>query len=89
MLASLQDQVDYLRNELSKAREEHAEEIRRKDLLLAAARERIPALEEAPSEPRVAAETGTDLKPGVSPQGEDAGPERGVSRPWWRKLFSG
>jgi hypothetical protein len=33
--------------------------------LLAAALERIPAIEEAPSEPRDAPETGSDLRPGV------------------------
>ena len=86
LVDSLQDQVDYLRREL----DIRNEELRRKDHLLAAALERIPALEEAPSEPRDGPETASDLRPGVDhPQGDDAGPEAGVSRPsgWWRRIF--
>ncbi len=86
LVDSLQDQVNYLRREL----DIRNEELRRKDHLLAAALERIPALEEAPSEPQDAPETGSDLSPGVDPQGDDAGPQQGVSRrSWWRGLFGG
>ncbi len=85
LVDSLKDQVDYLRREL----DVRNEELRRKDHLLAAALERIPAIEEASStEPRDAPDTGPDLKPGVDPQGDDAGPEAGVSRrSWWRRVF--
>ncbi len=84
LVDSLQDQVEYLRREL----DIRNEELRRKDHLLAAALERIPALEEAPPEPREAPETGSDLRPGVEdPQGDDAGAETAVSRPWWRRMF--
>ena len=47
MVRSLEDQVAYLRQQLAT----RDEELRRKDHLLAAALERIPAIE-APSEPR-------------------------------------
>jgi hypothetical protein len=43
--------------------EKRDEEIRRKDHLLAAALERIPAIEEAPVEPREAPDTVTNLHP--------------------------
>ncbi len=43
--------------------EKRDEEIRRKDHLLAAALERIPAIEEAPAEPREAPDTATNLNP--------------------------
>jgi DNA repair exonuclease SbcCD nuclease subunit len=77
--------IEFLRSELAMWQEE----ARRKDHLLAAALERIPAIEEASTEPRESPETSSDLKPGLDPQGDDAGPETGVSRPWWRRIFSG
>jgi hypothetical protein len=53
LVESLQDQAGYLRREV----EVWQEEARRKDHLLAAALERIPAIEEASSEPRGSPET--------------------------------
>ncbi len=47
-LDSMREQIDYLKDVI----ERRDEEIRRRDHLLAAALERIPAIEEAPSEPR-------------------------------------
>ncbi len=79
----LRDQLTYLQ-EIIRTRDE---EIRRHQHLLAAALERIPALEEATPEPREAPETGSDLRPGVDPQGDDAGADTDVSRPWWRRVF--
>ncbi len=85
-LDSMREQIDYLKDVI----ERRDEEIRRRDHLLAAALERIPALEEASPEPRDARETASDLKPGVDPQGDDAGPKASVSRrSWWRRLFGG
>src|SRR5215217_1432271 len=46
LVESLQEQVEYLKETVAK----RDEEIRRRDHLLAAALERIPAIEEAPSE---------------------------------------
>ena len=87
LVDSLQDQVDYLRREL----DIRNEELRRKDHLLAAALERIPELPQTASrEAPEAPENGPDLRSGVDHQGEDAGPEAGVSRrSWWRRLFGG
>jgi len=86
----MQDQNEYLRRQL----EVWQEEARRKDHIIAALTERIPELEpawEAPPEPRESPEPVSDLRPGVDPQGSDAGPETSVSRErsWWRRLFSG
>ncbi len=63
------------------------EEARRKDHLLAAALERIPAIE-APASPE---KRESDLTASEAPQRGDipdrpAGPER---RPWWRRVFGG
>src|SRR5215217_8811824 len=63
LVASLEEQVSYLKEvvrsrdeELRRREEEYREEARRKDHLLAAALERIPAIEppDTPSEPREA-----------------------------------
>ena len=58
LIASLEEQVSYLRevvrsrdDEIRRREEEYREEARRKDHLLAAALERIPAIEAAPQEP--------------------------------------
>jgi excisionase family DNA binding protein len=82
-LDSMREQIDYLKDVI----ERRDEEIRRRDHLLAAALERIPAIEEAPSEPRDTPETASDIRPGVDPQGDDAGAETSASRTWWRRLF--
>ena len=98
LIEVLQGQIEFLREELAARNvelrhreEEYREEARRKDHLLAAALERIPELpppasQGAPDAP----ENGSDLRPGVDPLGDDAGPEAGVSRrSWWRRLFGG
>lgn len=84
LVDSLQDQVEYLRREL----DIRNEELRRKDHLLAAALERIPAIE-APadeySEPRESAVSDSEdtAKGAVSPEAAE-----GVSnRSWWQRLF--
>src|SRR5215207_3148830 len=53
-IVAYKDQVEYLQTELTRHSEEHREEIRRRDHLLAAALERIPAIEppDTPSETR-------------------------------------
>jgi excisionase family DNA binding protein len=82
-LDSMNEQVEYLKMVIEK----RDEEIRRKDHLLAAALERIPAIEppaEAPPEGREEPESASPEMEGVeSPIVE----EKPVS--WWRKLFAG
>jgi hypothetical protein len=87
LIASLEEQVSYLREvirsrdeELRRREEEYQEESRRKDHLLAAALERIPALEE-PSEPRESPETSPAPAEGVEVVPEEE------ERPWWRRWF--
>jgi hypothetical protein len=76
LLEELKDRVRYLE-----------EESRRKDHLLAAALERIPAIE-APSEATGGSETvSEEPRRGDVPSG-DQGPHHPVERPsWWRKFF--
>ncbi len=86
LVGSLQDQVQYLRSEL----EIRNEELRRKDHLLAAALERIPAIE-APaddsSEPRESSVTASETQSkGAVPQDTGEGEHR---QSWWSRLFGG
>ncbi len=79
-IASLEDQVSFLRAELVTRNEE----LRRKDHILAALTERIPELE--PAAPPEARESPTEAseKPGGV---EDRGEEK--RRSWWRRMFGG
>jgi hypothetical protein len=92
--ASLEEQVSYLREvirardeEIRRREEEYREESRRKDHLLAAALERIPAIEspqdtsphEYPESPESASE----------PQSDTRTPQEQERRSWWRRLFEG
>lgn len=90
LIASLEEQVAYLREiirsrdeEIRRREEEYREESRRKDHLLAAALERIPAIE-PPSDARESPVSASEeqAKGQVPPE-----PEKAESRPWWRKLF--
>jgi hypothetical protein len=73
LVAELKDRIRYLEETVAR----RDEEIRRRDHLLAAALERIPALEEAPLQPRESPETASEAgaKGDVSEEGK---------RPWWR-----
>ena len=86
LVASLQDQVEYLRSEL----DTRNEELRRKDHLLAAALERIPAIE-APaddsSEPQESAVNDSkDSGKGAAAVPQETG-EGEIRKSWWRKFF--
>src|SRR5215212_2014516 len=70
---ALQDHIDTLKREL----ELRNEELRRKDHIIAALTERIPAIQAAP-EAREASQTVSEKPGNVSPSPEDQGPdERG------------
>jgi hypothetical protein len=82
LITAMQDQIDTLKEEVA----DWKEEARRKDHLLAAALERIPAIEPPPdtsSEPRES--------PATSPQsqGDGGAPPEPERRSWWQRLFSG
>jgi hypothetical protein len=82
LVESLQDQVSYLRVQLDAEREAG----RRKDHLLAAALERIPAIE-APETPG-AYEGHEGEHFGTSPQeAEESLHEPSERRSWWRRFF--
>jgi excisionase family DNA binding protein len=76
--------IDTLREQLEAERQAHAEARR----LLAAALERIPAIE-APSEDRESPET-LEEEPGrAEPRPTTVGSRESVQRPWWRRWFGG
>ena len=84
LVEALQSQVDHLRRQLDEANRANAEHRR----LLAAALERIPAIEapeDSPAEPRESPETASPKMEGVE---VPLAQEKPVSS-WWRKIFFG
>jgi hypothetical protein len=87
----LRSDVEFLREELKRREEVHAEESRRKDTIIAQLTQRIPELE-APSEaqeaPMTPSEAGKGTTPpeayGTSPQEAE---ESLHPRSWWRRFF--
>src|SRR5215217_65192 len=79
LVASMQDQIDTLKQEL----EDRKEEARRKDAILMTMAQRIPELEAAP-EAREASQTVSEEPSNVSTPPEAQGPEE---RGFWRKFF--
>ena len=98
-IADLRNRVAFLERQL----EGQAEEIRRRDHIIAALTERIPPAIEAPDhekpptarqgtveEPTRATPSGVTPTSGVTPSGAGVPREEGSRRPWWRrKLFGG
>jgi hypothetical protein len=83
LVASLQDQVSYLREQLAAERETNRENRR----LLAAALERIPAIE-APESPESTSEPSDTPEPRSTTEGQQeqtSQPQEG--RSWWRRMF--
>jgi predicted ArsR family transcriptional regulator len=78
LIDSLQDQVTFLRGQLTAEREAHSEARR----IIAALTQRIPELE-PPREPREASVTPSDASRGE----EDRGDVREEPRSWWRRMF--
>jgi hypothetical protein len=88
LIASLRDQVRYLREQLNAEREARTEERRRHDTVVAQLTSKIPAIEashEAPGAP----ETATEEPEGATPQPDRVEAQEGAERPWWRRLFGG
>jgi hypothetical protein len=82
----LREQVRYLREQLRREQEAHAESRR----IIAGLVQRVPAIEASQQEPPEAAET-VEEEPGrASPRPADAGPQTAPQRPWrswWRRRF--
>jgi hypothetical protein len=80
----LRSEVDFLREELKRREEVHAEESRRKDTIIAQLTQRIPELE-APSEPQEAAVTSPEAADkGTPPPAPPEQQEPSQRRSWWR-----
>ncbi len=83
-IADLRDRVTFLERQL----EGRAEEIRRRDHIIAALTERIPPAIEAPDheKPPRARESTVEEPTMSAPSGAGAD-QRGSQRPWWRRAF--
>jgi len=88
LIASLQDQVRYLREQLDAEREARTEERRRHDTVVAQLTSKIPAIE-APQEPTGAAETAEEEPERAEPRPATGGAQEGAQRPWWRRILGG
>ena len=82
LISELRAHNDTLREQLEAERQGHAEARR----LLAAALERIPAIE-APSETRDAAEAAEEQPERAEPRPVTVESQEGAQRPWWRRVF--
>jgi excisionase family DNA binding protein len=85
-IADLRDRVAFLERQL----EGRAEEIRRRDHIIAALTERIPPAIEAPdheSPRRSAGESIAEEPTRVTPSGAGSPREVAPQRPWWRRAF--
>jgi hypothetical protein len=81
LTSELRDRLRYVEGQLEAERQAHAEARR----LLAAALERIPAIE-APQEASEAPET---VQEPSEPRPDAPGAQEGARRPWWRRVFGG
>jgi hypothetical protein len=90
LIASLQDQVRYLREQLDDEREARTDERRRHDTIVAQLTSRIPAIE-SPSEPRESPETVEEEPERAEPHPNRVeSPEavqRSTGRSLWRRMF--
>ena len=82
----LREQVRYLREQLRREQDAHAEARR----IIAGLVQRIPELE-APreAEARETPETATAETEGTSPRSDAGGAQTAAKRPWWRRMFGG
>jgi hypothetical protein len=84
-IAALEGRIGSLEKQL----DVRAEELRRKDHIIAGLVERVPALE-PPSEAREAPQPAPETTGGEEDREGEGGPENGSQRrSWWRRLFLG
>ena len=88
LVASLQDQVRYLREQLDAEREARTEERRRHDTVVAQLTSKIPAIE-APQEATDAPEAVEEAPERAETRPDAPGAQEGVQRPWWRRILGG
>ena len=86
LIASLQDQVRYLREQLDAEREARTEERRRHDTVVAQLTSKIPAIE-APQEPTDASETVEEEPERVAPRPATGEAQEPAWRRWRRRWF--
>ncbi len=90
LIASLQDQVSYLRERLDAEREARTEERRRHDTVVAQLTSKIPAIEAPRESPETASEA-SEASEGAEPHSYAGGPQEGVQprprTPWWRRVL--
>jgi hypothetical protein len=84
LTSELRDRLRYVEQQLEAERQAHAEARR----LLAAALERIPAIE-APQEARESPETVEEGPERAEPRPSTSEAHEGAQRPWWRRWFGG
>jgi excisionase family DNA binding protein len=83
LVASLQDQIRYLRQEA----EDWKEEARRKDHIIMSLTQRIPELEPTRESPSDAAESPVTASEEEAKGQAPPEPETEELRPWWRRIF--
>ena len=91
LVAAKDETIEELRDRVRRMEREldtRNEEIRRRDHLLAAALERMPALE-APQEPRESPTPSPEASEGTPQPGREEAEEPAQRRPWWRRIFGG
>ena len=88
LVASLQDQVRYLREQLDAEREARTEERRRHDTVVAQLTSKIPAIE-ALQEASETAEAVDEAPERTVPRPTTAESQEPAQRPWWRRMFGG
>ena len=89
LIASLQDQVRYLRGQLDAERETRTEERRRHDTVVAQLTSKIPAIE-APQEASESPETVEEEPERAAPHSDAPGAQEGAQRrSWWRRMLGG
>jgi hypothetical protein len=86
LVASLQDQVRYLRKQLDAERDARTEERRRHDTVVAQLTSKIPAIE-APQETRESPQTVEEEPERAEPRPATGGAQEGARSPWWRRVF--
>jgi hypothetical protein len=84
LISEMRGRIEDLREQLEAERQAHAEARR----IIAGLVERIPAIE-APSETPEAYEKAEEQQGRGETHSATEGPQEGVQRPWWRRLFRG